>query len=545
MLRLGWIAGVGLFLVVALPAQEKPPLVTFGETVEVRVINVEAVVTDRQGLPVAGLQPTDFRLWVDGKEVPIRYFSEIRGGTVLDRSGTPEPTLAGLPFLTPGQPVGTSYLVFLDEYFSIARDRDRVLEALANQLGRLGPEDRMAIVAFDGARLEMLSSWSSSTRELERALRQARSRPTQGLQRLSEKRGFLIEQRDRRRFEVMREPLEGRLDVLEREYAERIEEQVSRVASAAAAALRAFAQPPGRKVLLLFSGGWPFDPVDHVVQEVGRLVHEPGIRRGNELFADLVDTANQLGYTIYAVDVPGLEAEGFVSADTGEAPAPGEGSSGFRREQNVETTLVYLARETGGEALLNGRRLQSLERAAEDTRSYYWIGFVPDWQRDDARRKIELEVRRADLKVRSRTGYRDLSRQAEMAMAVESVLLLGDGPGVQPLEIRFEAPRKASFSTVKVSFELSIPAEKLAWLPSGTGLATQLELRVAALDDRGGRSQIPVIPMRFEVQQPPAPGEKVRYRGELVLRKARQRLVLAVSDVATSSIFSKTVDFRP
>lgn len=543
-----WVPRLLLILGAVVPplsAQGEPPQPTFGDTVEVRVVNVEVVVTDRQGLPVTGLGPQDFRLRVDGKEVPIRYFSEIRGGIVLDPGPDRETTIAGLPTLAPGQPVGTSYLLFIDEYFSIGRDRDRVLDALAGQLGRLGPEDRMAVVAFDGFRLEMLSSWTSSARDLERVLRQARSRPTLGLQRLSEKRSFLAEQRDRRRFETLRDPLEGRLDVIEREYAERLEEQVARSAGAAAAALRAFAQPPGRRVFLLLSGGWPYDPVDFAINEFGRLVLEPGFERGDRLFAALIDTANQLGYTIYGVDVPGLQGEGLVGAEVGEAPAAGETTAGFQREQNVEWALQYLARETGGKALLNGQRLDALAQAAEDTRTYYWIGFVPEWQGDDVRRTIEVEVLRENLRLRSRSGFRDLSRRSEVTMAVESVLLLGGGPGVQALGTKLGPPKRASFSTVHVPFELAIPAERLTWLPGASGLTTNLELRVAALDERGGRSDIPVIPLRFEIPRPPAPGELIRYSASLELRKIRHRLVFAVYDTATSTIFSETVDFRP
>ena len=58
-------------------SQESP---VFGETIDVRVVNVEVVVTDRDGNRVTGLKPGDFRLKVDGKEVPVTYFSEIAGG---------------------------------------------------------------------------------------------------------------------------------------------------------------------------------------------------------------------------------------------------------------------------------------------------------------------------------------------------------------------------------------------------------------------------------------------------------------------------------
>ena len=63
-----------------LGADEPPARVEVGESIDVRVVNVEAVVTDRRGHPVRGLAAADFQLLVDGREVPIDYFTEIRDG---------------------------------------------------------------------------------------------------------------------------------------------------------------------------------------------------------------------------------------------------------------------------------------------------------------------------------------------------------------------------------------------------------------------------------------------------------------------------------
>ena len=148
----------------------------FGETVEVRVINVEVVVTDKQGLEVTGLQAADFALKVDGEEVPIQYFTEVRGGDAIEGPAD-EPVIPDVPQLAPGSPVGTSYLVFIDDFYPLPRDRNEVIEKISADLGRLRPEDRMAVVAYDGLRLEMLSSWSQSSAELERVFRKAMARP--------------------------------------------------------------------------------------------------------------------------------------------------------------------------------------------------------------------------------------------------------------------------------------------------------------------------------------------------------------------------------
>jgi hypothetical protein len=74
-------------------------LPVFGETLEVRVVNLEVVVTDRDGLPVTGLAPSDFRLSVDGQALPIRYFTEVRGGDAV----APETAAEGLPVARAGR----------------------------------------------------------------------------------------------------------------------------------------------------------------------------------------------------------------------------------------------------------------------------------------------------------------------------------------------------------------------------------------------------------------------------------------------------------
>src|SRR5205823_2356824 len=76
----------------ALGAQELPPALpssTFGSSVDVRVVNVEAVVTDAKGERVHGLSVNDFVLEVDGQVVPIEYFSEMDGSRAASPPSAP------------------------------------------------------------------------------------------------------------------------------------------------------------------------------------------------------------------------------------------------------------------------------------------------------------------------------------------------------------------------------------------------------------------------------------------------------------------------
>ncbi len=546
----GLIFGLVPILATAQEAPAAPSAPVFGETVEVRVVNLEVVVTDRDGVPVTGLGPADFSLTVDGREVPVRYFSEVRSGTAVAPEGTPSPGIGEVPDVVPGTPVGTSYLVFVDDFFPLARDRDRVLASLRDQVGRLRPEDRMAIVAFDGKRLAMLTSWTESSKELERALRDAMARPAYGLQRLSEQRSLDAERGlgpgsmpgvESRRVAA----LDTRLGGVERYYAELLEGQLERAVAAAAAAVRGFANPPGRKVMLVLAGGWPYQIDDYVSNRFGRIVSEPGLNQGAQLYAPLVDAANQTGYTLFTVDVPGLGGGAVGDAEYSAIREDAERFSDFLRENNSQYTLEKVARDTGGEALINSRRLQALEVAEAATRTYYWLGFVPDWQGDDSRHRIEAQVRREGMRVRSRSGFLDFSRKSEVSATVESVLLFGGGAGTRALDLVLGKPVSAKGRTMKLPVSFSLPIESLTLLPQGEGRSAEVELRVAAIDDNGGVAEIPVIPLRLALPAADSPGARARYETTLELRRAKNHLVVAVYDPVSGALWTATADVHP
>ncbi len=160
---------------VALPLTGQQPqaeIPVLDETIDVRVVNVEAVVTSASGERVRGLSAEDFRLLVDGVEVLVEYFTEVAEGTSV--AAAPSAPVSA------GEEVGRSYLVYVDDSFSLANRRNEVLEKLERDLALLRRADRMAVLAFDGSRIDVLCGWTGEAGKLREALAAARQRPAQG-----------------------------------------------------------------------------------------------------------------------------------------------------------------------------------------------------------------------------------------------------------------------------------------------------------------------------------------------------------------------------
>ncbi len=550
-----------LIPLLALPAlaqqgSPEPSQDIFGETIEVRVVNLEVVVTDRDDNRVTGLEPGDFELYVDGEETPIDFFSEIVGGAAVEPpESLAESGVQGIPLAVPGEPVGTRYLVFIDDYFSIARDRNQLLREMADDLAFLGPGDQMAIVAYDGNKVEMLTSWTDSAGQLRRALTDAQARPARGLQRVADLNSHdraLYGARTARSVATVRG-----LPVEDRVFANQVARRVERAVDAAVATLRGFAQPPGRRVMLLLSGGWPFSPAAYAVGSRQIMESFSSVPTGEELLGPLVDTANLTGYTIYTVDVPGLGSAFGADVEQGGRLVTGlnvEPEARFDtlssrvvvdRESNQEDALRYVAAETGGRALINAAGVDALATTAQDTRSYYWLGFSPERQRDDRRHEIRVKVTEPGLRVRTRDTYLDMSRQAERTMAVESALLFGDPAAEGTLGVQVGEPERAGRRTMNVPITIAIPTDLVTALQEGDEWVIRTELRVAALDESSRQSEVPSVPVEFRFKERPEAGKAIPYKTNLKLRRTEQVLVVSVTDVVGGRSLTSRVEVVP
>jgi VWFA-related protein len=495
--KAGWLFGALVLGGIALGAEEiKAPLSGgFGGTVDIRVVNVEAVARDSGGHPVHGLTAADFRLRVDGREVPIEYFTEVAEG---------EEVASRQDGAAPAAPIkmGTSYLIFVDDAFSIDVQRNRVLDRLEQDL-RLGPEDRVAIVAYDGS-LAMLSAWTGDINHVREVLDQVKKRPV-------------------RRISEVWSP------------------KVEAAAAAASVAMRGLPPLPGRKVFLLVSGGWP-ELVAHseiAPGEVSPFVTEVPIEK---LFEPVADTANLLGYTVYFLEIPGV----FGGMDTWNGfqrtlPSGRFALVGMGANLGPYQNLWQLARRTGGTAVLYSPRRNTLERVEGDSRSYYSFAFSPEWRGDGRRHRIQVDVRKPGVRVRARDGYFDMTPRMQAMLKAENKMLFGRGTTVQAVA---GEPRWGGLGAINLPVTLEVPARMLTARPVAGGYELNATVLTTSLDDWGQGEQHPDTPFVLTLAKAPQPDDVIPFTVTLHLNTLGQHLAFVVLDDAGAGVGRGGLDWQ-
>ena len=493
----------GLYLAfLSLPAlAQRPPADTFTDDIEVRVVNLEVVVTDGKGERVVGLRPGDFELRVDGKKMNIDYFTEIADGRSVASAGGTASAWGS------GEAVPVSYLVFVDRQWAFLHDQERLFQRMGEQIANLRPGDRMAVVVFDGQRLERLTGWTDSKQVLEQAFQGALSGEYGGMDQFADEARFLSEAATRRRYEAEGgargdpiKPFAENPDLQHR--MRKLYHQMDLSTRAAVASMYGFASPRGRKVMLMAHGVW-----------IPRFPEYLTDGRPDKLMRRVTEAANRLGFTLYAADVP-MERFGIEAAH--------------------HEALDFLAEKTGGQSFKNSTGLNVLESAAEDTRSYYFLGFNAEMDGKRNEHRIEVEARCRGCKVRTRTEYHDLSRDEELGELAASAAVLGDLPGAEALGVHFGEPQAKS-RRVEVPLILEIPLDAVTMVPGPEGHTARLEVRVAGFDESGGTNEISATPISFSGPQP-TPGQHVVYELTLELRKESHDLVVTLLDMASGAV---------
>jgi VWFA-related protein len=504
--------------------------------VTTNLVQIDVVVTDKNGRQVTDLGPQDFEISEDGKKRQVTNFSYIAAGAAIPgEAAASARAKPGTELVKPAQlkreQVRRTVALVIDDlglsFESFGYARQALTKFVDEQMQ---PNDLVAVLRTS-AGVGVLQQFTSDKRQLHAAIERVRWNP-QGRGGISPS-GTMNEQsinadiRDNIQFiEEMEESRAGQYSV-------------GTIGTISAIVL-GLGEMPGRKSIVLISEAFQmFSAQGRNVQLVQAL------RR-------LTDEANANSVAIYTVDASGLQSYTFEASDkvagysylidpqvmaASGGPATGGGAGGVavnppprtlprvdtltaqaeqdsgaafqrlralsavREQQAGETytVLSYLAQRTGGLFERNRNDLAAgIERIMKDQQGYYLIGYRPDESTlgpDGSRKRLHdltVKVKRSGLKVRSRASYvgvtdedrsvRPRTRAEQLTAALISPFASGD-VDIQLTSLFGDEPNGGGSYLRSL---LHINATDLAFKEEPGGVRTaELEMVAVAFGDSG------------------------------------------------------------
>jgi VWFA-related protein len=363
--------------------------------ISVEVIQLDVVVTDKQGRHLTDLGPEDFEIREDGRVQRVSHATYVRAGEPwVDPTAPPDAQGPDGDASVAPAPPRTLVLVYDDLGMSL-ESAVRARRAFATVVDGLLRTDRVAIVST--SRWNGALRLSSDPQELLATVSRLRFRP---------------DSRDRTRNAFFSDAGLSRLDGAY-DRSQKLTIDSLDVTMRVVEELQAV---EGRKAIILVSEGFPditalgnhyFGVVDWPIDgTLGRGKDVP------ETLRRIGDFAARASVVVHTIDPRGLTTTGPGVA-TSTAPALVDHAYLARNTYMLrasQASLEYLPRETGGLAFLDNTDLAAgAHKILDDLSGYYLIGYQPSDSTFEADRvdfhDIEVRVRRKGVKLRTRRGF--------------------------------------------------------------------------------------------------------------------------------------------
>ena len=473
-----------LLLSLALPtsaAPQAPAVPHAAESVEVSIVNVDAVVVDKHGHRVQGLRREDFEIFENGARQPITNFAEY--------STAPQQQTANVTAQIPAAasqapaPQQRSIVVFVERFQLPAFRSDPMFAAMKKLLhDSVRPGDRVMVVSWNQGIVGIRQNFTDDLSKIDKALDAIASRTvTLNHNNMDDLRQELDAIRA---FESEGSAFgSAGLPALEDSGLSFFGEQSARMNAKAAMAdekrkvetlkalMRSMGSVDGKKVLLLathrlseFAGGEAF----YTAGATGEL--SANIRNefdAKPLIRTLVETANANGVTIYPIFAEGLGSTSMPTSD-----ARGNLGTGFDYLvlNNEIPMLDFVAKETGGVPAWDSTEVAKLmPRIGDDFDSYYSLAYRATPGKAAAR-KVEVRVKDPQLSVRSRKQFVPKTENTRMEDRVIGALFGNTPASAFRFAVKSDPPARTKDKTYLIPLTVQVPIAALTSL-RGSGTA--------------------------------------------------------------------------
>ena len=525
------------------------PAPSFGETIEVRVINVDVMVTDKNGKPVPGLTKDDFELYENGKKLDITNFAEIGATTsTATLARTPQPGAAPQPAPAPAAAVegpdvrSRKVVLFIDNSTLTPPSRAKVVTAAKAFLAQaVRPNDQVTVITWNPG-LKVNADFTNNVADVSKTLDAITTTSARG--------GSLFREQaalEKELFDIIKDyvtlqpqvtPPGGEPPPPQRPpisiaighaagFAIQAQHAQREVAGALKAVISSMRAVEGRKAVVFISeqldenpGAPFFEFVDQIKDKFEggasqNLIAEGEQYRDRDLIPSIAALANGSGVTLYPMHAGGAAADlSDISAESN-----GMNFSASTRRTNVMNgsfpAMQRLAAETGGVALTGTTNFTlGFANVANDLTSYYSLGFRATGARQDAVRPLTVKLKNPrGLQVRSRPQYIEKSLLSEMNDAVSANLFFPITHNDLGVKIAAGASQPAPENEVVVPLDIKVPTSALTLVPDGADLTGRFSVFIAFVRGNGAVSKV-----TRQEHQLRFPAESLKRRKEVTIR---------------------------
>lgn len=404
-----------LFLTIPVAGQDAVPTPTPVEEKDVvkittTLIQIDVTVTDRRGNIVRDLRPDEIEIYENGKKQKVTGFSFISSVSEQThvRSGESEPSPKIPPSPVKPEHINRTIALVVDDLTLSFESTYYVRRALKKFVDEQMQEGDLVAIIRTGAGIGALQQFTTDKRQLYAAIEKVRWNATGsgGIGAFAP----LEARMDTGETERETQPGDRTPEGIEREFNE-FRESVFATGTLGAInyIVRGMRDLPGRKSVMLLSDGFSLFTTDASgFKDSGRVMES--LRR-------LVDQANRASVVVYTMDARGLQVTGLTAADntSGRSVEDLEREMSGRRDRlfNTQAGFQYLAKQTGGFAIVNNNDLSGGIRRILDDQSYYLVAYEPEGDTFDPKvrrfNKLEVKVIRPGTRVRHRSGFFGIS----------------------------------------------------------------------------------------------------------------------------------------
>jgi VWFA-related protein len=450
------------------PAEPESPRLV--ENIDVRVIDVDVIVTDRRGNFVPGLKKEDFEILENGVPKTISNFYEVEGNrakaVVADEVGgrVTEPAPAAND-----EEIKRRIIFYVDNLSLNPFNRNRVFKQMKEFVKTaMRPGDEAMIATYNRS-MKVRVPFTRDIAQIESIVDSLAKESGLGVAARSEQKTTQDRIRDAQSYEEA--------IATARTYASSIEHDLRQGVASLNALMSTLAGVDGKKILVLTSEGFPMQPGRDMFAFIEDIARDKGWNNiggtqlegmsfdGTNLIQSVAKTANANDITLYTVHAAGLQAANEMSAENAR---PTSMIVSHAAMSNTTESMQMMAQMTGGLASINTNNFElAFQKIQRDLQSYYSIGYRAGTERVDRQRYLTVRTKNKDYRVRSRQTFVEKSVYAEMSDRVVASLLYrvkDNDLGILP---RVGTPLPVDDGLFRVAVDVKIPMESLTLLPQG------------------------------------------------------------------------------